>query len=82
MSMASRSIIIKSNGSQRIQFLGFEISRGYSNHENLLKNNVAEFGGVQTIKDVERIIGVISYARRYVKDVEMIWAHSKKVLRP
>ena len=29
-------------------------------------------GRIETIKDLERIIGVISYMRRCVKDVEMI----------
>lgn len=55
--------------SETIQFLGCGISSGYWSHKNSLKKTLAELGRFQTIKNLERII---SYARRCVKDVEMI----------
>ena len=58
--------------SESIQFLGCEVSNGCWSHENFLKKKLAELGRIETIKDLERIIGVISYTRRCVKDVEMI----------
>lgn len=58
--------------SETIQSLGWEISNAHWSHENFLKQNLAELGELRTIKDLERIIGVISYARRCVKDVEVI----------
>ena len=57
---------------KEIEFLGREISNGYRSHENFLKRKRKELGEIRTIKDLERIIGVISYARRCVKDVEVI----------
>ena len=38
-------------------------------------------GRVNTIKDLERIIGIISYARRCVKDVEKVLGPLREVLR-
>lgn len=38
----------------------------------MLKKRLSELGGVRTIEDLERVIGVISYTRRCVKDVEII----------
>ena len=58
--------------SESIQFLGCEVSSGHWNHENFLKRKLAELGRVETIKDLELIIGFISYTRRCVEDVEMI----------
>ena len=58
--------------SETIQFLGCEINNGKWSHENFLKQKLVELGKVSTIKDLERVIGVLSYARRCVKDVEMI----------
>ena len=58
--------------SETIEFLGCEVSNGQWSHENFLKQKMAEMGEVRTIKDLERVIGIISYARRCVKDVEVI----------
>ena len=58
--------------SESIKFLGCEVSSGQWSHEKFLKRTLPELGGVDTIKDLERIIGAISYARRFVKDVEMV----------
>ena len=58
--------------SETIQFLSCEVSNGRRSHENFLKQKLSEMGEVLTIKDVKRVIGIISYARRCVKDVEVI----------
>ena len=67
--------------SESIQFLGCEVSNSYWSHENFLKRKLAELGRIETIKDLERIIGVISYTRRCVKDVEMILGPLREGLR-
>ena len=45
---------------ESIQFLGCEVRSGQWSHENFLKRKLAELGRVETIKYLERIIGVIS----------------------
>ena len=67
--------------SESIQFLGCEVSSGQWSHENFLKRELAGLGRLETIKDVERIIGVISYTSRCVKDVEMILAPIRDAIR-
>ena len=57
---------------EEIEFLGSEISSGYWSHENFLKRKRKELGEIRTIKDLQRIISVISYAHHCVKDVEMV----------
>ena len=68
-------------GSETIQFLWCQMSNGHWSHENFLKKKLAELGEVCTIKDLERIIGVISYAFRCVKDVEVILGSLREALR-
>ena len=58
--------------SESIQFLGCEESTSQWIHENSLRKMLAELVRVENIKDLERVIGVISYTRRCVKFVEMI----------
>ena len=67
--------------SDEIQFLGSEISNGRLSHERFLKTRRKELGRIETIKDLERIIGVISYARRCIKDVEMILGPLRNALK-
>ena len=55
-----------------IQFLGCEIRNGHWSLGDFLRQKLAELREVRTIKDLERIIGFISYTRHYVKDVEAI----------
>ena len=58
--------------SESIQFLRCEVSDGQWSHKKFLRKKLAVLGGIETIKDLERITGFISYTRRCVKDVEMI----------
>ena len=58
--------------SETIQLLGCEGNNGKWSHESFLKWKRAEMGEVHTIKDLERVIKIISYARQCVKDVEVI----------
>lgn len=58
--------------SETVQFLRCEASSGHWSHENSIKWKMEELGEIRTIEDLERIIGVISYTRRCVKDVDMI----------
>ena len=58
--------------SESIQFLGCKVSNGHWSHENFLEKKLGYLGRIETIKNLERTIGVISYTRRCVKDVEMI----------
>ena len=67
--------------SETIQFLGCGVSNGQWSHENFLKQKLAEMGEVRTIKDLERVIGIISYARRCVKDVEMVLGPLRESLK-
>ena len=48
---------------EEIELLGSKISNKYWSYENFLKRKRKELGEIRTIKDLERIIGVISYAR-------------------
>ena len=47
------------------------MSNGYWSHENFFKRKLAELGRVETIRDLECIIGVISHARCCAKGIEM-----------
>ena len=67
--------------SETIQCLGFEVSNGQWIHENFLKQKLVEMWEVRTIKDLERAIGIISYARRCVKDVEVIMGPLREILK-
>ena len=58
-----------------------EVSSGQWSHENFLKRKLAELGRMETIKDLERIIGVISYTPHCVKDVEMILSPFREGLK-
>lgn len=57
---------------EAIQFIGCEISNGYWSYENFLKKKLQDLGEIQTIRDLECIIGVISYICHCVKDVEVV----------
>ena len=67
--------------STEIQFLGCEISNGQWSHESFLRKKRQELGKIRTIKDLERIIGVISYARRCVKGTEVILGPLRNALK-
>ena len=58
--------------STEISFLGYEIKDGKISLEKYLQDRMKEVGVVKGIEDLERIIGILSYARRTVKNVEVI----------
>ena len=58
--------------STSITFLGFEIRDGKWSFESYLKKRMDELGEVRSIKGLERIIGVLSYIRRAVLNMERI----------
>ena len=55
-----------------ITFLGYEIKDGKWSLEKFLTKRMQEIGEVRSIKDLERVIGILSYSRRCVKGVERI----------
>ena len=55
-----------------ISFLGYEIKNGKMTQKKYLEKRMAEIGEVSSIKGLERVIGIISYARRVVKGSEKI----------
>ena len=59
--------------SRSIKFLGHEICGGRWNQEGYIKDKMAQVGEVKTMRDLERVIGVISYARRAIVDAEAIF---------
>ena len=64
-----------------ITFLGYEIKNGLWNQAGFIKKRMDEIGKVQSIKDLERIIGIISYSRRCIKDSELILGPLRKDLK-
>ena len=67
--------------STEISFLGYEIKDGQISLEKYLQDRMKEVGVVKGIKDLERIIGILSYARRTVKNVEVILHTLREDLR-
>ena len=55
-----------------ISFLGYEIKNGRMTQKKYLEKRMEEIGLVTSIKGLERVIGIISYARRVVKGSERI----------
>ena len=64
-----------------ITFLGYEIKNGRWNQAGFIKKRMDEIGKVQSIKDLECIIGIISYSQRCIKDSELILGPLRKDLK-
>ena len=58
--------------STKIKFLGYEIEDGKMSLSEYLAEKAKDLGPIKTIKDMERCIGIISYARRCIIGAEMI----------
>ena len=58
--------------SAEITFLGHEICNGKWSFEKYLKKKMKEIGLVDSLKRLESVIGVLSYARRCIVDSERI----------
>ena len=67
--------------SESIHYLGCEVSNGQWSHENFVIRKINELGRIGTIKDFKRIIGLISYTRRCVKDLETILSPLREGLK-
>ncbi len=57
---------------EEITFLGYEIREGTWTYERFIREKMDNIGQTKTMKDLERVIGIISYARRAIKDVELL----------
>ena len=55
-----------------ISFLGYDIKNGKMTQKKYLEKTMKEIGEVSSIKGLERVIGIISYARRVLKGSEKI----------
>ena len=65
----------------KIKFLGYEIENGQMTLNEYLIEKARDIGEVKTIRDMERAIGILSYARRCIVDVERILAPLRQDLK-
>lgn len=61
-------------GTTSVSFLGVEIKDGMWSLKKYLANKVSSFGCIEKWKDLERLIGVLSYVRQTVPHLESIIA--------
>ena len=57
---------------ETVTFLGHEIKDGKWSFESYLSEKMDQVGPVNSIKKLESVVGILSYARRYVKHLERI----------
>ena len=65
----------------KINFLGYEIENGKMSLKTYLKKKIEQLGRVRNVNDLERIIGIISYARHFIKATELILAPLRSDLK-
>ena len=65
----------------KMTFLGYEIENGHLNLREYIKKKKESLGNVRAIKELERVIGIISYARRVIKGTEKILAPLRSDLK-
>ena len=65
----------------KINFLGYEIENGKMSLKTYLKKKMEQLGRVRNVNDLERIIGIISYARHFIKATELILAPLRSDLK-
>ena len=66
---------------KEITFLGNEIRDGRWSHESFLQKRMQEIGFISSIKGLERVIGILSYSRRCIRDTEKILGPLREDLR-
>lgn len=66
---------------EKITFLGMELSHGTWSLNQYLEDKVTALGEIRSWKAVERIIGVVSYARQTIPDVERLLKPVRLVLK-
>lgn len=64
-----------------IVFLGYLIKDGKVGLQHFIKQKMKEIGEVRTVKDLERVIGILEYTRRTVRDVEIILGPPREDLK-
>ena len=67
--------------SDNLTFLGYEIEDGTLSLKNYIKKKMENIGKVASIKNLERVIGIISYARRTIEKTEEILAPLRQDLK-
>ena len=65
----------------KLSFLGWEIEDGKMSFKGYLQIKQEQLGEVKSVHDLERVIGIISYARRVAKATEEILAPLRADLR-
>ena len=65
----------------KIKFLGYEIEHGKMCLREYFKQKMEQIGCVRNVNDLERIIGVISYARHVVQATEDILVHLRNDMK-
>ena len=60
--------------STSISFLGYEVEGGKMSLKGYIQRKKEVIGEVRTIHDLERVIGIISYARRMIRGAEEVLA--------
>ena len=60
--------------STKISFLGYEVEGGKMTLKGYIQRKREVIGEVRTIHDLERVIGIISYARRVIRKTEEVLA--------
>ena len=52
--------------------MGYEIKDGHLSQKKYLEKRQKEIGEVTNVKELERVIGILSYARKVVRGTEKI----------
>ena len=65
----------------KLSFLGWEIEGGEMSLKGYLQKKQEQLGPIRTVNDLERVIGIISYARRVIQSTEEILAPLREDLK-
>lgn len=66
---------------RQLTFLGVEIANGHWSLCNYLRTKIDSLGAIRTWKAIERIIGIVSYARKTLPDVERLLVEARVLLK-
>ena len=67
--------------SSKISFLGFEIEDGKLCLKEYIRKKMDSIGPIENVHDLERVIGIISYARRVIHGTEIVLAPLREDLK-
>lgn len=65
----------------KITFLRYELENGKLSLKKYILKKKEALGEIQIVKDLEMVIGIISYARRMIKGTEEVLAPLRKDLK-